>query len=353
MSLASYLEAAPKAELHVHLEGSILPNILLALAKRNGVLLPTETEVGLREWFHFSDFLHFIEVYIAITRCLRDEEDYEYIAYEFGKEMARQNIRYAEVTFSPSTHHRLGIPFDIYFTGLCRGRDKARAEFGVDFNFVFDIVRNYDDASLCHELADYTTSVAIDGKDYGVIALGLGGLEAGYPAQPFAGYFKRALAAGLHSTPHSGETDGPQSIWASLGELQAERLGHGVRAIEDPELVRHLAHNKIPLEINPTSNICLRVYPSYAEHPFRRLYEAGVIVTVNSDDPPLFNTTLNQEVALLADTFHLDVDAIDEILLNGVRHSFLSAERKKSLETSFRSDLARLKKVHLNGNEAR
>lgn len=347
--LRRYLRAAPKAELHVHLEGSIQPATLLLLAQRNGILLPASDVEGLRRWFTFSDFHHFIQVYVAITRCLKISDDYELIAYEHGAEMARQHVRYAEVTFSPSTHHALGVPFDVAFAGLTRGRARARAEFGVEINWVFDIVRNITDASRQDYYADYTTRAAIEGMAEGVVALGLGGLEAGYPPQPFARWFEMARAAGLHSDPHAGELDGPESVWGAIRALGAERIGHGVRASEDTALLAYLAEHQIALEVNPTSNLRLGIYPDVAAHPLRRLREAGVIVTVNSDDPPLFNTTLNDEVALLADTFDGDLATADEILLNGVRHSFLPPERKQALEAVFRAEMAALKAQHLPG----
>ncbi len=349
MSLKSYLQAAPKAELHVHLEGSIQPATLLTLAKRNDVHLPADTIEGVKKWFTYRDFNHFVEIYVAVTRCLKTREDYELIVYEFGMEMARQNIRYAEVTFSPGTHEKLGVPHATYFDGLTRGRERVRMAFGVEINWVFDIVRN---ATAYRTLADYTTQVAIEGKRDGVIALGLGGLESGYPAEPFASWFERARAAGLHSAPHAGEIAGPGSVWAALRALGAERIGHGVRAIEDPVLVAHLAERRIPLEVNPTSNICLGVYPTLAEHPLRRLHNAGVIVTVNSDDPPLFNTTLNAEMAMLVDPFGFDVATINEILLNGVRYSFLPDEQRGTLEAAFRAEMDVLKAVHLASDVA-
>jgi aminodeoxyfutalosine deaminase len=201
MSVESYLGAAPKAELHVHLEGSILPATLLELARRNRVALPADTVEGLREWFVYRDFAHFVEIYLTITRCLRTTDDYELVAYEFGAEMARQNVRYAEVTFSPSTHHALGVPHDASFGGLTRGRKRARDELGVEMAWVFDIVRTMKDETRLHPLAEYTTAVAIEGKEDGVVALGLGGAEAGAPPEPFEAYFDRARAAGLHSGP--------------------------------------------------------------------------------------------------------------------------------------------------------
>lgn len=347
LSLDSYLCAAPKAELHAHLEGSIQPETLLTLGARNGVRLPAGSVAGLRDWFIYRDFPYFVEIYVAITRCLRMAEDYELVAYEFGAEMARQNARYAEVTFTPGTHHGFGVPHEAYFDGLTRGRARARADFGVEIAWVFDIVRDVDPDERNRAFADYTLGVALEGRGDGVVALGLAGIEGSRPSESFAPYFERALAAGLRSTIHAGETVGPESVWGALRALGAERIGHGVRAIEDEALVAHLAERGVPLEVCPTSNMRLGVYPDLAAHPLPRLHAAGVTLTVNSDDPPLFNTTLTDEVALLGDPFGFDVAAADEILLNGVRHSFLPLARKRALEAEFRAELASLKEVHL------
>lgn len=343
MSLYDYIAAAPKAELHVHLEGSISPATLLMLAKRHRVDLPADTEEGLRNWYRFRDFHHFIEVYVAITKCLRTVEDFELMVYEFGADMARQNIRYAEVTFSPSTHLWInGVDQDVWFKGLTEGRRRVNESFGCEINWVFDLVRN-DHPELAR--FDYTTEVAIEGMDDGVVALGLGGMEEGYPPGPFAAWFDRARAAGLRSAPHAGEHDGPASIWGAIKDLGAERIGHGVRAIEDPKLVDYLAEHGIPLEISPTSNISLGIYADAASHPLKRLHEAGVPVTVNSDDPPLFNTTLTDELALLVDPWGFSRETIDEILLNGVRFSFLPDDRKIDMETGFREEMRMLREA--------
>jgi aminodeoxyfutalosine deaminase len=341
--LKRYLHTVPKAELHVHLEGSIQPTTLLTLAQRNGVALPVTTLTELQEWFTFRDFNHFIDIYFEISSCLKTAEDYELIAYEFGAMMAQQQVRYAEVTFSPSTHYfALGIPHEIYFAGLEQGRKRAHSDFGVEIRWIFDIVRNIEDEARSHLLADYVTSVAIEGKEHGVVALGLGGAEVGYPPERFTRQFERVRGAGLHSVPHAGETVGPASIWGAVRELGAERIGHGVRAIEDPGLVSYLADHTIPLEICPTSNVKLGIYKNFTEHPLSRLHAAGVPVTVNSDDPPLFNTTLTQEVNLLVDAFELDLVKINEILLNGVRFSFLPSQEKQALEAAFHAEMTRL-----------
>lgn len=343
MRIEDYLRAAPKAELHIHLEGSMQPRTLLTLARRNGAPLPADDEAGLREWFRYRSFQHFLEVYVAISRCLRHAEDYELIVHELGAELARQNARYAEVTFSPGSHHAMGVAQETYFAGLSRGRQRVRDEFGVEINWVFDIVRSVEPADENRRLADYTTAVAIEGKEIGVVAFGLGGGEIGYPPERFAPWFERARAAGLHSDPHAGEVVGPESVWGAIRALGAERIGHGVRSIEDPALVAYLAEHAIPLEISPTSNVRLGVYPDIAAHPLPRLHAAGVIVTVNSDDPPLFNTTLTDDVLLLHSAFGMDVETVDTILLNAIRRSFLSDARKQEYEAAFLAEMARLK----------
>jgi adenosine deaminase len=338
-----YVTAVPKVELHVHLEGSIQPTTLLTLAQRNGVPLPVQTAEEMQRWFTFRDFNHFIEIYFAISRCLKTADDYELIVYEFGANMARQNVRYAEVTFSPSTHYfSLGVPFDTFFAGLTRGRQRAQTEFGVEIRWIFDIVRDIPDAARNRKRAEYTLEVAQEGREDGVVALGLGGAEVNHPPERYVTWFEKALETGLHSAPHAGETVGSASIWGALRTLGAERLGHGVRAIEDPTLVEYLAEGQVPLEICPTSNICLGVYADISSHPLPRLHAAGIPITINSDDPPLFNTTLNHEVGLLFNVFKFDVNTVNAILLNGVRHSFLPLQEKHTMEAVSRAEMARL-----------
>lgn len=342
-----YLQAVPKAELHVHLEGSIRPSTLLMLAQRNNVTLPASTLEEMREWFRFRNFPHFVEIYLAISRCLKTAADYELIVYEFGAEMARQHVRYAEVTFSPSTHRfSLGVPHDIYFSGLNAGRERVKREFGVEIRWVFDIVRDIADEAERYRRAAYTTDVAIEAISDGVVALGLGGYELGFPPAQFAPWFDKALSAGLHSTPHAGEGDGPESVWGALHRLGAERIGHGVRSIEDAELVTYLASHRVPLEVCPLSNICLGIYPSLSHHPLPRLYAAGIPVTVNSDDPPLFNTTLNENVGALRAAFHFSLVTIDEILLNAVEHSFLPPDQKAAMKGEFRAEMSKLQQEY-------
>jgi aminodeoxyfutalosine deaminase len=337
-SLRDFVAAMPKVELHVHLEGSIRPATLLTLAQRNGVSLPAEDLQTLRAFYRFTDFDHFIQVYVLVSSCLKTPADFSLIAYEFGADMARQNIRYAEVTFSPYTNVALtGLPFDEILAGLNDGRARAAEEFGVEFAWVLDIVRDNPESS--HQVATW----AVDSAGQGVVALGLGGTERGHPPEWFTAAFALAREAGLHSVPHAGEIAGPESIWGALRALGAERLGHGVRCTQDPDLVAYLAEHQVPLEVCPTSNLCLGVYPTYAQHPFPELWEQGLYLTVNSDDPPMFNTDLIGEYTALTEHMGFDAAALEILSLNALRASFLPARQRLELEAAFGCEFRELR----------
>jgi len=338
MSLHTFARRMPKVELHVHLEGAIRPATLLQLARRNGVRLPARDEDELRDFYRFRDFAHFVAVFEMITGCLRTPDDYRLIAYEFGSECARQHVRYAEVTFTVISNQReTGLPWEVILEGLNAGRAQARAQFGVDWGWVFDISRDYP------ETQGPVLEVALAARDRGVVALGLGGSEARFPAHLFERTFERARQAGLPRVPHSGEHAGPESMWATLRLLHADRVGHGVRCVEDPTLVDHLRQHQVPLELCPTSNVCLGVYPDYAAHPLRRLWDAGLWVTVNSDDPPMFGTDLNREYEVLIDHFAFGADELEQVSLNGLRASLLPPADKARLEAEFHDQFAQLR----------
>ena len=323
--------------MHVHLEGSILPHTLLELARRNHVALPASDEAGLARLYEFKNFDQFLETYTLITGCLRTADDYRLIAYEYGRECARQNIRYAEVTFTIATNTRLtGLSWHEILGGLNAGRQQAWSEYGVRWQWVFDIVRNLPDTQ------GNVLDIALAARPMGVIALGLGGHEAGYPPELFVDTFNRAHQQGLHSVPHAGEISGPESIWSAIKLLHAERIGHGVRSIEDPHLVKYLRMNALPLEICPSSNISLQVYPDYARHPLRRLWDAGLLITLGSDDPPMFGTDLNHEYQLLVSEFGFSQAELEQVSLNGIRASFLNEDEKRQLIKEFQQEFDNL-----------
>lgn len=337
MDLHAHIEAMPKVELHVHLEGSIRPATLLTLARRNGITLPAGDLEGLRKFYQFTDFDHFIRIYFTISQCLQTPEDFSLIAYEFGNDMARQNVRYAEVTFTPHTNvTNTGLPFAEILAALNDGRARAHADLCVEMAWVLDIVRGVPESQM--QVATWAAAA----QDQGVVALGLGGPEEGNPPEDYAMAFALAREAGLHSVPHAGEVVGPESVWGALHTLGAERLGHGVRSVEDPALLETLRERQIPLEICPTSNLRLGVYGSYGEHPLRRLWDQGLYVTVNSDDPPMFNTDLVREYQALVDHMGFDLQELECLSLAALQASFLPASRKEVLDRAFRAEFANL-----------
>jgi adenosine deaminase len=339
IDLIEFAQRMPKVELHVHLEGSILPRTLIKLARCNNVSLPTDEEAGLVESYRFHTFEKFIETYLMITSCLRTVDDYRLIAYEYGSECARQNIRYAEVTFTIVTNMIFtGLSWQVILEGLNEGREQARKDFGVWWQWVFDIVRNNP------ETQETVLDIALAAREMGVIALGLGGTEDGFPPKMFVDVFRRAEEQQLHRVPHAGEIAGSQSVWSAIKLLNAERIGHGVRSIEDPLLVEYLKTNSVPLEICPTSNICLKVYPDFAHHPLRKLWDAGLLLTVNSDDPPMFGTDLNNEYQVLVKYFDFTQSELEQISLNAIQASFLSQGEKQILIKQFKDEFFELSK---------
>lgn len=336
-NLEEFIRRMPKVELHVHLEGSIRPETLLKLAARNETALPVNTIQGLQEWYKFSDFAHFIDVYFAICNCIRTPADFELITTEFLKHQFEQNIKYSEVIFTPYTHHK-HVTFDEQLAAINRAHKKAETSLGAQMRLVPDISRHMRPVDESFLVADW----AAKNMGNGVIALGLGGPEIDNPPEIFQEAFKRAGAAGLPGLPHAGETEGPQSIWGAINTLSAVRIGHGVRCLEDPELVTFLRERQMPLDVCPSSNVCLGVAPSLAEHPLPQLLREGLFVTINSDDPALFNTTLTDEYLRITETFGFEVSQIKQLVINGVRASLLSTDIKHALENDFETQFAKL-----------
>jgi len=341
MSLDTFIRRMPKVELHVHLEGSIQPEALLLLAERNNVTLPSKTVEGLRQWYNFTDFPHFVEIYLAISACICTPEDIEFIAREFLRGQAAQRVLHSEVTFTPFTHYIMNrrIPFEDQLAALSRARQWAARDLGVSVGWVLDIARNARLIEHGMTVADW----AISGMESGVVALGLGGIEVGNPPELFQDAFDHARAAHLPAVPHAGETVGPESIWGALRTLKAQRIGHGVRCLEDPELVTELRERQIPLEVCPSSNVCLGVTPSLSEHPLPRLLDEGLYVTINSDDPPMFNTTLTDEYLRAAQILGCGVETIEQLAINAVRASLLPEPNRVGMERLFHEEFARLR----------
>lgn len=329
------IRALPKAELHVHLEGSLLPELALKLAARRGLRLPGDERgvEGLREAYRFRNFGDFLKVYVAISRTLEQAEDFCDAVVDVAANLARQQVRYAEMTFTPMTHVARGVDADAMLDGLAEGRRRARDEHGVELAWVFDIVRSLP------EQADATLALALRERERGVVALGVGGPEGPrWPNEPLAPAFARAKAEGLRSVPHAGEQDGPASLRSTLALFEPDRIGHGVRCIEDPALMAELRDRGIPLEVCPTSNLALGVATSLATHPLPALQAAGIRLSLASDDPPLFGTSLLDEYLRCAAAFGWTRAQVLAIADAAIEHSFMPP----SLAASLRAAQARV-----------
>ena len=325
--LASFIAGLPKAELHVHHVGSASPRIVAELAARHEGDTPVPADpAALADYFAFRDFGHFIEVYLSVVDLIRDPEDVRTLTYEVARELGRQQVRYAELTVTPYSHVKRGIPSPEFCAAIEDARVAAAADFGVELRWCFDIP-----GELGLPAAEETLRIALEDRPDGLISFGLGGPEIGVPRPQFKPYFDRARAAGLHSVPHAGETTGSQTIWDALRELGAERIGHGIAAAGDPRLMAHLAEHGITLEVCPTSNVRTRAVRDMAEHPLPRLVAAGVPVTINSDDPPMFGTTLDQEYAVAARLLDLDAAGVAGLARAAVTASFLPPGGKSAL----------------------
>jgi adenosine deaminase len=324
--ISPFIAALPKVELHVHLEGSVRPETLLTLARKAGSPLGQRSLSAMADFYRFRDFPHFVETYVSVCDTLSDGADYALITEELGADAARQNIRHVEATFTPIRHVGVrGASFAEVMAGLAAGVAAARAKYGVDIRFIFDHPRDLGIAE-----AMQTVEWCIAGRDQGVIALGLSGYENVASSLPFAAAVEAARAAGLHFVPHAGEIAGPAVIWEVL-QLGAERIGHGIHAIDDPALVAHLRERQIPLEVCPTSNLRTGAVSSLAAHPLRRLWDAGLYLTLNSDDPPMFNTDLLQESTLAVTDFNFALGDLARLSLNAVQAAFTDPATKQRI----------------------
>jgi aminodeoxyfutalosine deaminase len=322
-----FLAGLPKAELHVHHVGSASPRIVAELAARHpGSPVPTDP-AALVEYFKFHDFAHFIQLYLTVVDLIRTPDDVRLLTYEIAREMAeQQNLRYAELTVTPYTSVARGIAAEAFCEAIEDARVAAEKEFGLVLRWIFDIP-----GEVGLQGAEETLRIATKIRPEGLVGFGLGGPEIGVPRPQFAPYFEQALAAGLHSVPHAGETTGPETIWDAIRELKAERIGHGTSAMQDPALVEYLREHRIPLEVSPTSNIATRVVESYDVHPLRAMVDAGLVVTINSDDPPMFGTDLTSEYAVAAQLLELDEAGVAELARTAVRVSFAEDTVKETL----------------------
>jgi adenosine deaminase len=311
----------PKAELHVHLEGTATPGLVRRLAKRNGVALPEERLFNADGTFAWDDFLHFLQSYDLAASAIRTGQDYRDVTYEYLAACAAEGAVYVELIASLDHGKHVGLADEEHLAGIAQGIDDAHAEHGITGRIISSIVRNFG-VEDCEDVARRTVALA---HPY-VVGFNMAGDEAGFPAADYARAFAIADDAGLGCSVHAGEHAGPESVRAALALPGVVRISHGVRAIEDPGLVRELAERRIVLEVCPTSNVVLGVFPTYEDHPLGALRAAGVPVTLGSDDPPYFGTTIGREYELAHERLGCDLDDLREITETALNAAFSDTE---------------------------
>ena len=314
--------AMPKFELHVHVEGAADADTYYEIAHKNNFQLPVKSRQEWRQFFEFRDFPHFIDVYLAAVGCLKTTGDYGLLIDNFFKHQSEQNILYTEAYLSATPiieRFEDEAVLDVIEAAVTAGQEK----YGCVIKLIPDIAR------MIPESQEQVLEFVIKGKQRGLfIGLGLGGLEKGYPPRLFTETFEEARRAGLRTVAHAGEADGPESIWGAIDDLKVERIGHGVRCVEDPALVEVLRQRRIPLEVCPVSNYCLGIVEKSEMHPIREMVDAGLYCCINSDDPAMFSTSLTNEFMTLASQ-GFSWPELHQLNLNALEASFLDDVEKK------------------------
>ncbi len=318
-ALSAFIVALPKAELHLHLEGSIDPPTLLELKQRHG---KKSTLAEVEQLYRYADFTGFLMAFKTVTEELQAPEDYELITYRLMEKLKAENVLHAEVYVSVGVCLWRKQDFDSIFAGMERGRERGERDFGISLLWIFDAVRQFG-----AEKAQRVAELGVRYKGPSVAGFGIGGDERQAAPELFRDVYAYAAKNGLRLTAHAGESAGPGSVWGALN-LPAERIGHGFTASQDPELVEALSTRQIPVEICITSNLRTGICPTIAEHPVRNYFDQGVMVTLNTDDPAMFATSLSREYQLAQETFAFTDEHLRELARNSFEASFLPAEKK-------------------------
>ena len=317
---SAFLRTLPKAELHLHLEGAVEPRTLIELRRRHA--MPDADLASCEALYKYADFQAFLMAFKAVTEHLRTPDDYELITYRLMEQLHAENVLHAEVFVSVGVCLWRSQDFAALFEGMERGRERGTRDFGVSLLWIFDAVRQFG-AEPAQRVAEF----AVQYRDRNAVGFGIGGDESRGAPELFREVYAFAADHGLHRTAHGGETTPPESIWGALN-LGAERIGHGLTAAQDPELLEELAQRQVPVEICITSNILTGACPRLEDHPVRRYFDQGLMLTLNTDDPAMFRTSLNREYAIAQKTFGFTEEQLRELARNSFEASFLDAERK-------------------------
>lgn len=328
--LSSYINTLPKVELHVHLEGSLARPTVIELAEKNGIPVPD----AVTESSRYTNFNEFATSLLAHSRTLRTTDDFALAVYRMGESLSLQNVKYAEVIWAPQLHLRKGLLADQILAAMNSARVSLRREFGLELRWIVDLVRRFPD------VAQKVQRWACQRQSAGIVALGLGGPEAGMDTDRFVEMFADARRQGLPANPHAGEDGNSGEVWRAVKDFGARRIGHGIRILDDPELMDFIIEQGITLEVCPTSNLRMSLVDSYQVHPLKQLVDRGCKVTINSDDPYLFATSLCNEYLVALRECGLTVPQLLDTVINAVEAAYLPADEKDLLRKKIETELA-------------
>jgi adenosine deaminase len=326
----TWYQRVPKVELHIHLEGAIPLETLWQLVQKYGGEPSVSNIQALQRKFQYKDFPHFIETWIWKNQFLREYDDFTFIAESVANDLAFQNIRYAEVFYSPLTFAQNRLKPQKLTEAVCTGISRVKQ---MEISLIMDFSR---DSGV--EDAEKKLPAIKEIKRLGVIGVGLGGSEQKYPPELYTEIYEKARQMGFHTGAHAGEAAGPESVWSAIRSLKVERIGHGTRAIEDKSLIEYLARTQLPLECCPLSNVKTGVVKSIDVHPVKKFFDAGLLVTINTDDSAMFGNSLAQEYQLLEERLGFSRDDIRTLILNGIKASWLPDDHKKAMTARFIQD---------------
>lgn len=323
--MEKFIRALPKAELHLHIEGTLEPELMFKLAERNKIELPFESIATVKKAYNFQNLQSFLDIYYHGTQVLQQEQDFYDLTWAYLQKCASQNVRHTEIFFDPQSHTERGISFETIHTGIYRALQDARSEFGLSSQLILCFLRH-----LSAEQAMATLTEALPYKDT-IVAVGLDSSERGNPPAKFKAVFERAIAENFLTVAHAGEEGPPEYVWQALKLLHVSRIDHGVRSIEDADLLEYLIEKQIPLTVCPLSNVKLKVFDSMEQHNLKKLLNLGLCVTVNSDDPAYFGGYITENYQAAADALKLSREEIYQLAKNSFRASFVAPETQDAL----------------------
>lgn len=328
MTLTNFIQQLPKVELHLHIEGTLEPELMFALAQKNGVQLPYKNVDEVRAAYAFHNLQSFLDIYYAACDVLRTEQDFFDLTWAYLQRVSAQNVKHVEIFFDPQTHTDRGISFDTVIKGIYRALREGEHTLGITSHVILCFLRHLDE-----DAAFKTLMQALPYKDW-IIAVGLDSSESGHPPEKFRRVFARARAEGFLTVAHAGEEGPPEYIWQALDMLEVKRVDHGVRCEEDAVLLERLAKSRVPLTVCPLSNLKLCVFKQLSDHNLKRLLDKGLCVTINSDDPAYFGGYMNENFIATAEALKLSKDDVVQLVRNSMEAAFLCDEHRKALLAS-------------------